>query len=98
MSFELTRRQSAALVQDSAELLTLAQDAGQLGLFEWRVQLGTILLSPKLMSLYGLTEFDGRYESWLNCLFQEDVVRITDQIDRTFAEHAREWYAEFRFC
>ncbi|HEY6465478.1 MAG TPA: ATP-binding protein [Candidatus Acidoferrales bacterium] len=98
MSFELTHRQSAALVQDSAELLTLAQEAGQLGLFEWRVQIGTIRLSPKLMSLYGLTDFDGRYESWLNCLFQEDVVRITDQIDRTFADRAREFYAEFRFC
>jgi len=98
MSFELTHRQSAALVQDSAELLTLAQEAGQLGLFEWRVQIGTIRLSPKLMSLYGLIDFDGRYESWFNCLFQEDVVRITDQIDRTFAERARELYVEFRFC
>jgi PAS domain S-box-containing protein len=98
MSFELTHRQTAALIQDSTELLTLAQEAGQLGLFEWRVQIGTIRLSPKLMLLYGLTEFDGRYESWLNCLFQEDVVRITHQIDRMFAERKREWYAEFRFC
>jgi signal transduction histidine kinase len=98
MSFELSHRQSAALVQDSAELLTLAQEAGQLGLFEWRVQIGTIRLSPKLMSLYGVTNFDGRYETWLNCLFQEDVVRIADQIDRAFAEQAREWQAEFRFC
>jgi PAS domain S-box-containing protein len=98
MSFELTHRQSATLVQDSAELLSLAQEAGQLGLFEWRVQVGIIRLSPKLMSIYGLTDFDGRYESWLNCLFQEDVVRIADQIDRVFAEREREWYAEFRFC
>jgi signal transduction histidine kinase len=98
MSFELTNQQSAALVQDSAELLTLAQEAGQLGLFEWRVQIGTVRLSPKLMSLYGLTDFDGRYESWLNCLFQEDVVRIADEIDRVFTENAREWHAEFRFC
>ena len=78
MSFELTDRQSAALVQDSAELLILAQEAGQLGLFEWRVQIGMVRLSPKLMSLYGLSDFDGQYESWLNCLFREDVVRITE--------------------
>jgi len=50
------------------------------------------------MSLYGLTDFDGRYESWLNCLFQEDVVRITDELDRMFAERAGKWHAEFRFC
>jgi signal transduction histidine kinase len=85
-------------VQDAAELLNLAQEAGQLGLFEWRVQIGTVRLSPKLMSLYGLTEFDGRYDSWLQCLFQEDVLRIADQMDNVFAERSRESHTEFRIC
>jgi signal transduction histidine kinase len=98
MSFDSTRSQGAVLVQDSAELLKLAQEAGRLGLFEWRVQIGTVRLSPKLMSLYGLTDFDGQYDSWLQCLFQEDVVRIADEIDKAFAARACEWQSEFRFC
>ena len=28
--------------------------------------------------MYGLTEFDGRYEAWLKCVFREDRVRITN--------------------
>jgi signal transduction histidine kinase len=90
------RSQGAALVQDSAELLNLAQEAGQLGLFEWRVQMGKVRLSSKLLSLYGLAEFDGEYGSWLKCLFSEDVARITDQFDNAFADCARECQAEFR--
>ncbi len=37
MALNLTRGQEAP-VQDSAELLDLAQEAGHLGLFEWCVQ------------------------------------------------------------
>ena len=76
--------------------MSLAQEAGQLGLFEWNVQAGAIGLSPKLLALYGLAEFDGRYESWLQCLFQEDVPRIVHLIENAFAERAPEWNAEFR--
>src|SRR5262249_13068410 len=82
--------------QDAEELLSLAQEAGQLGLFEWSVQAGAIGLSPRLLALYGLTEFDGRYESWLQCLFQEDVPRIVHLIENAFAERAHECNAEFR--
>jgi PAS domain S-box-containing protein len=98
MAFDLTRLQAAALVQDSAELLDLAQEAGQLGLFEWRVQAGLIRLSSQLMELYGVSDFDGRYESWLGCLFPEDVLRVRDRIESAFAGRLREWQVEFRVC
>jgi PAS domain S-box-containing protein len=62
------------------------------------VQAGLIRLSPKLMELYGVGDFDGRYESWLACLFPEDVVRVRDRIDSAFAGHLREWQIEFRVC
>src|SRR6202034_1822289 len=50
------------------------------------------------MALYGLTEFDGRYDRWRECLFQEDVLRVTDEINNAFAEGARELHTEFRIC
>jgi PAS domain S-box-containing protein len=92
----LKRGQVSILAQDSTELLSLAQEAGNLGLFEWRVHIGAVRLSPKLLSLYGVSEFDGRYESWLSRIFQEDLPRIVDLIDNVFAERARAWQAEFR--
>ena len=72
---ELARRASP----ESDELLELAQEAGRLGLFEWQVQAGTVRLSPKFLALYGLTEFDGRYESWLDRIFRED--RLAASVD-----------------
>src|SRR6202051_529359 len=86
----------AAAPQENQELLELAQEAGNLGLFEWLVQAGTLRLSPKFLSLYGLTEFDGLYESWLKCVFREDIPRLTDLMDNAFAEKARHSQAEFR--
>ena len=81
---------------ESDELLSLAQKAGRLGIFEWQVQLGTLRLSPTFLSLYGIIEFDGRYESWLKCVFREDQPRVADLMETAFAAQSREAQAEFR--
>ena len=85
-----------AAAQENQELLELAQEAGNLGLYEWLVPAGTLRLSPNFLLLYGLTEFDGLYESWLKCVFREDRARLTDLTDNAFAERARHSQAEFR--
>jgi PAS domain S-box-containing protein len=87
---------AALRLQETEELLALAQEAGRIGIFEWQVQTGVVRLSPRFLSLYGLTEFDGRYESWLKCIFREDVPRITDLFDTAFAAQEREMQSEFR--
>jgi signal transduction histidine kinase len=56
----------------------------------------SVRLSPKFQSLYGLADFDGRYETWLACIFREDRPRISHQLETTLAERAREMQAEFR--
>ena len=83
-------------MQETEELLALAQEAGRIGIFEWQVQTGVVRLSPRFLSLYGLTGFDGRYETWLKCIFREDVPRITDLFDTAFAAREREMHSEFR--
>jgi PAS domain S-box-containing protein len=87
---------AALRLRETEELLALAQEAGRIGIFEWQVQTGVVRLSPRFLSLYGLTEFDGRYESWLKCIFREDVPRITDLFDTAFAAQEREMHGEFR--
>ena len=82
--------------QRTEDLLNLAQEAGNLGVFEWLVQAGTVQVSPKFLLLYGLEAFDGRYESWLKCVFREDRPLLVDQTERAFAAHVREAKAEFR--
>ena len=87
---------SARRRSESEKLLDLAQEAGRIGIFEWDVLTGVFRLSPSFQSLYGLSEFDGRYESWFGCLFREDVPRIADLIETTFDSRKRELHAEFR--
>jgi PAS domain S-box-containing protein len=84
------------LRRESEDLLGLAEEAGRLGIFEWQVPAGTVRLSPKFLSLYGLAGFDGRYESWRACIFREDQIRISQLIESVFEAGARELNAEFR--
>jgi signal transduction histidine kinase len=86
----------AASVQEGDELFALAQEAGGFGIFEWQVQNGTVKLSPKHQSLYGLTTFDGRYETWLGLIFREDVLRITNDLHQAFVVQQSEIVEEFR--
>jgi PAS domain S-box-containing protein len=80
---------------ESEELLSLAQEAGRLGIFEWEVQTGTLRLSPKFVSIYGLTDFDGTYDNWLGCMFREDRPRYLDLMEKAFA--AKESAVEVQF-
>jgi signal transduction histidine kinase/CheY-like chemotaxis protein len=94
---EISELQDAlSRLRETEELLGLAQEAGRAGIFEWQVQTGVVRLSPKFMSIYQLTEFDGRYDTWLKCIFREDVPRVVDMIDTAFATQQRELHAEFR--
>jgi signal transduction histidine kinase/CheY-like chemotaxis protein len=86
----------SALLREREDLLALAEEAGQLGVFEWQVTSGLMRLSPKFLSLYGISEFDGRYQTWYARVFREDQVQITSLIDNAFANQARELNAEFR--
>jgi PAS domain S-box-containing protein len=81
---------------DTAELLELAQEAGRVGIFEWQVQGGRVRLSPRFLLLYGLTDFDGRYETWLKSIFREDVLHVTNLFDSAFAAREREINFEVR--
>jgi signal transduction histidine kinase/CheY-like chemotaxis protein len=85
-----------ASMHESQKLLDLAQEAGAFGIFEWRVQTGTVQLSPKVCSLYGLTDFDGQYETWLGRVFREDVARVKNDIQAAFDGHKSEVVQEFR--
>ena len=88
--------QNGSSIEASAELLSLAEEAGRLGVFEWQVPQGTLAFSPQLISIYGLDSFDGRYETWLKCVFREDTLRVTDAMERAFAARDRESSVEFR--
>jgi signal transduction histidine kinase/CheY-like chemotaxis protein len=81
---------------ESAELLALAEQIGRGGVIDWDVKSGAVQMSPHALALYGLTEFDGRYESWIATVYREDVIRVRDVIAAAFKEKKREFELDFR--
>ena len=88
--------QPPQLNREAGELLELAEEAGRIGIFEWVVTTGALNVSAKFLSLYGMTDFDGRYDSWLTRIYREDVPRLRDTIERALAEQATQLQVEFR--
>jgi signal transduction histidine kinase/CheY-like chemotaxis protein len=93
-----TRERAIMRPEDTAELLELAQEAARVGIFEWQVPSGRVRLAPRFLSLYGLTDFDGRYETWLKSIFREDVLNVTNLFDIAFTAREREINFEFRIA
>ncbi|MGH6742081.1 MAG: ATP-binding protein, partial [Bradyrhizobium sp.] len=81
---------------ESAELLALAEQIGRVGVIDWDVQRGTVRLSPTALAMYGLTDFDGRYDSWIATVYREDVTRLRDVIATALESRTREFELEFR--
>lgn len=67
-------RQEIAHRQAVQERLILAQKVANIGLFEWEIAPNKMTWSAELEGLYGLPQstFDGRYESWIKTLHEED--------------------------
>src|SRR5580700_8823121 len=87
---------TAFTLSESAELLGLAEQIGRIGVIDWQVEAGTVRLSPNARAMYGLTEFDGRYESWIATVYREDVVRLRATIQAAFAANERQFELDFR--
>ena len=81
---------------ESAELLLLAEQIGRIGVIDWQVPQGTVRMSAKALEIYGLDQFDGRYDSWIATVHREDATRLRDIIATALAAREREFELDFR--
>jgi PAS domain S-box-containing protein len=81
---------------ESAEILALAEQIGRIGVIDWQVEAGTVRLSPSARAMYGLAEFDGRYESWIATVHREDQLRLRATIQNALTAKQREFELDFR--
>jgi len=80
-----------------SDLLALAEEAGQLGVFEGDLKAGTIALSPRYRAMFGLADdFDGRFDSWLACVYREDQPRLLDETEQAYLARAPKFECQFR--
>ena len=92
----MTDTPTAFSASESAEILALAEQIGRIGVIDWQVEAGTVRLSPSARAMYGLSEFDGRYDSWIATVHREDQVRLRARIQNALAAKQREFELDFR--
>ncbi|HEY0007483.1 MAG TPA: ATP-binding protein, partial [Tepidisphaeraceae bacterium] len=85
-------------LQQANRRLSLAQDAGKVGSFDFLIPEGKIVWSPALERLYGVPEgtFEGGFADWLKRVFPEDAKRVDAEIARCMANRESEYRYEFR--
>lgn len=77
--------------------LRLAQQAGRIGSFEWRITEGQLIWTEELCLLYGISleEFSGTLEDWINRSPPESANRLRQQIEQCLAEGDSELNIEY---
>jgi PAS domain S-box-containing protein len=77
--------------------LRLALEAGEMGSFEWNIQMGEIRWSDNLEAIHGLPAgtFSGTFESFQNLIHAEDRPGVLEKI-RCCVETGADYEAEFR--
>jgi PAS domain S-box-containing protein len=82
--------------KESAELLVLAEQIGRVGVIDWDVATGTVRMSAHALAIYGIEDYDGRYETWIASVHPEDLARLKQTIQTALAEKVREFELDFR--
>ena len=82
--------------KESAELLVLAEQIGRVGVIDWDVPTGTVRMSAHALAIYGIEDYDGRYETWIASVHLEDLPRLKQTIQTALDEKVREFELDFR--
>lgn len=74
----------ATMLATERERLALAQEAAQIGTFEWNFQTGAATASPELEALYGFPDggLPTTYDAWLAMVHPADRVPLATAIDQ----------------
>ncbi|MEG3858620.1 PAS domain S-box protein [Microcoleus sp. herbarium12] len=90
--------QVEAELKNNQQRLQIAQQAGKIGTFEWKIQTGSLACTPELEALYGLPAggFES-YQNWVEMVHPDDRA-LTEQQVQAAAASGEELNTEFRIC
>ncbi|CAN5609662.1 hypothetical protein BH23PAT1_BH23PAT1_0200 [soil metagenome] len=97
IAMALQRMRAEEQLRDSKEQLALAQQAANIGTFDWRIKTGEVMWTPEVEALYGLAagSFEGSFSSWIKAIHPEDQKLAKTQLKAAAAEE-KELDIEFR--
>lgn len=99
LSQEVVRAdQLARDATSNEERLNLAQEAGEIGTFDWDIQTGRVVWNESLEVIYGLPPggFGGKSKNWQERVHREDLDRWETDIAEAISQKRSGWQAEYR--
>jgi PAS domain S-box-containing protein len=103
MSFELSQdvfraTHLARVVESNEERLALAQEAADIGTFDWDIQTNKLLWNENLESIYGFRRggFGGRSEDWQERVHPDDLARCETEVAEAIRGKHSGWQSEYR--
>jgi PAS domain S-box-containing protein len=96
--FDLTaQKRSEAALRESEERLRLAFDGAQEGVWDWNLETGVVVYSPRWKHMLGYTddEIEPHVSAWERLLHPDDLARA-DQVSESVARGAATYEGEFR--
>ena len=93
------RKQAEESLQQTAERLSLAQQAGRVGVFDWDLTTNDAVWTPELEEIFGLSRggFENRYEGWRKRVHPSGLVRIEAMFAAWLKSDQDEADWEYRF-
>ncbi|MHC0068085.1 PAS domain S-box protein [Nostoc sp. UIC 10890] len=91
-------KQAEDAFKESEEQLQLALLAAHAGTWNWNIPNDEVIWSESVFDLFGLTRetFNGKFESFLNCVHPEDRKLVTNAVQQAINAHIFQYRVEFR--
>ncbi|UFS72513.1 ATP-binding protein [Geomonas sp. RF6] len=92
------RKEVEKALVESNERLVLAQRAGRIGVFDWDMVTGQVILTAELEELYGLQpgEFTRDYRSWSHLVDPADLAALEESIPLWIEKQAGQLCFQYR--
>ena len=91
------RKRAEETLESNQQWLTLAQNIGKIGIWDWNLQTGELILTEELQSIYGLLpgSFDSTFQSAIAMVHPSDRARVEREV-RCCREEGIDFNSEFR--
>jgi PAS domain S-box-containing protein len=92
------RKHTEESLARSQESLTLAQEAGQIGSFDWNIETGITVWTQQLEAIFGFEKgsFGGNVASWRERVHEDDLPHLQESLAYVMANQIPEWVVEYR--
>ncbi|MCU0418065.1 MAG: PAS domain-containing protein [Cyclobacteriaceae bacterium] len=83
------RMRSIRKIEELESRLSLAMEAGQIGVWEWKIETQKVYWSPNIYTMVGIApeDFDGSFEQYLKIIHPDDRTHLLQALEQTMEQN-----------